>query len=55
MIPTLRIMHKAIEDHVHVHKEQLKGDPIKAHQVAILVRLSLVGQVLQFACNTQLP
>jgi hypothetical protein len=54
MIPTLRVMHEAIENHVQKHKEQLKGDPIKEHQTAIFVRLSLVAQVLQCACKTQI-
>ncbi len=51
MIPTLRVMQEAIENHVRKHKELLKGEPIKAHQAAIFVRLSLMGQVLQFACK----
>ncbi|MFB3888207.1 MAG: hypothetical protein ACE14S_01865 [Candidatus Bathyarchaeia archaeon] len=49
MIPTLRVMHKAIENHVHIHKEQLKAEPIKEHQIAIHIRLDLMGQVLQQA------
>ena len=54
LIPTLRVMHEAIENHVHKHKELLKADPIKQHQTAILIRLSLMGQVLQYACRPQL-
>lgn len=54
MIPTLRVMHEAIENHVHFHKEQLKADPIKQHQTAIFIRLSLMGQVLQYACRIQI-
>jgi len=51
MIPTLRVMNQAIERHVRMHKEQLRTDPIKEHQTAIFVRLSLTGQVLQCACK----
>ena len=54
MIPTLRVMHSAIEKHVHVHKEQLKNNPIKEHQTAISIRLDLMSQVLQQACRLQL-
>ncbi len=54
MIPTLRVMNKAIENHVHSHKEQLKADPIRVHQKAISIRLALMGQVLEKACGTQM-
>jgi hypothetical protein len=54
MIPTLRVMNNAIENHVRKHKELLKDDPIKEHQMAISIRLSLTGQVLQQACNLQI-
>lgn len=54
MIPTLRIMGEAIENHVQKHKEILQIDPIKSQQTAILVRLSLMGQVLQQACNLEI-
>ena len=53
IIPTLRVMHEAIENHVCKHKEQLKREPIKEHQTAIFVRLSLMEQVLQYACKPQ--
>jgi hypothetical protein len=53
MIPTLRMMHEAIENHVRKHKESLKEDPIKEHQTAILIRLSLMVQVLHYACKPQ--
>ena len=53
MIPTLRVMQEAIENHVNKHKELLKADPVKQHQTAILIRLSLMGQVLQYACRPQ--
>jgi hypothetical protein len=51
MIPTLRVMNEAIENHVHIHKEQLKADPIREHQKAISIRISLMGQVLRKACK----
>jgi hypothetical protein len=54
MIPTLRVMNEAIENHVHKHKELLKADPVKQYQTAILIRLSLMGQVLEYACRPQL-
>jgi hypothetical protein len=54
MIPTLRVMNDAIENHVRKHKELLKDDPIKEHRIAIGIRLSLTGQVLQQACNLQI-
>ncbi len=55
MIPTLRVMNEAIENHVRLHKDQLKDDPIKMHQKAISIRLTLMGQVLQLACRQQVP
>jgi hypothetical protein len=54
MIPTLRVMSEAIENHIQKHKELLAADLIRAHQVAIHVRLSLMSQVLQQACNLQI-
>jgi hypothetical protein len=53
MIPTLRVMSEAIENHVQWHKHSLMNDPIKAHKIAIMVRLDLLGQVLQQACQIQ--
>ena len=53
MIPTLRVMNSAIENHVHMHKVQLKTDPTKEHQKAINIQLALVEQVLQKACRFQ--
>ncbi|MCW4005652.1 MAG: hypothetical protein NWF04_03515 [Candidatus Bathyarchaeota archaeon] len=47
MIPTLRVMNVAIENHVGFHKKQLTTDPIKVRQTAIFVRLCLMEQVLQ--------
>jgi len=54
MIPTLRVMSEAIENHVRKHEEHLKLNPIKAHQTAILVRLSLMSQVLEQSCKPHL-
>jgi hypothetical protein len=54
MIPTLKVMSEAIENHVQKHKSQLRGNPIKGHQVAIFVRLSLMTQVLQQSCKTNI-
>lgn len=51
MIPTLRVMHEAIENHVQKHKEQLRADPILKQQTAISIRLSLLSQVLSYACK----
>ncbi len=53
MIPTLKVMGDAIENHVHKHKELLKDSPIEAHRTAILVRLSLMTQTLQQSCRSQ--
>jgi hypothetical protein len=55
MIPTLRVMGEAIENHVCKHREALKTDPVRAHRTAISVRLALVGQVLDQSCKTQVP
>jgi hypothetical protein len=54
MIPTLRVMNNAIENHVSKHKDLLKNDQIKSHHIAISIRLSLTRQVLQQACNLQI-
>jgi hypothetical protein len=54
MIPTLRVMNVAIENHVCLHREQLRADPIRGHQKAISIRLALMGQVLQRACRQQI-
>ncbi len=53
LIPTLRVMNIAIENHVRKHKEALIGNQVEAHKVAIVVRLGLVGQVLQQACKIE--
>ncbi len=54
MIPTLRVMSEAIENHVQKHKELLKDNPIEAHRTAIFVRLSLMTQVLQQSCKLEI-
>lgn len=53
MIPTLRVMGEAIENHVCKHRDALKADPVRAHRTAIVVRLALVGQVLHQSCKAQ--
>jgi hypothetical protein len=53
MIPTLKVMSKAIENHVNFHKEQLKHDPIREIQKAIGIRLTLMGQVIEKACKLE--
>ncbi len=55
MIPTLRVMGEAIENHVCKHREALKADPVLAHRTAISVRLALVGQVLDQSCKSKFP
>ena len=47
LIPTLRVMNEAIENHVNLHKEQLKDAPIRGRQVAIFARLALTIQTLK--------
>jgi hypothetical protein len=54
VIPTLRVMNNAIESHVRKHKDLLKDDLIKGYHMAISIRLSLTGQVLQQVCNLQI-
>ena len=53
MVPRLRMMSDAIEAHVQMHKEMLRGKPVKVHHKAILIRLALVEQVLQLACRAE--
>jgi hypothetical protein len=53
LIPTLKLMSTAIENHIHTHREQLKTQPIKEYQTAIRIRLSMVEQVMQQACRMQ--
>lgn len=54
MIPTLRQMNRAIENHVKVHKEMLCNSPITKHQTAIQIRLDLAQQVLKQASSPKL-
>jgi hypothetical protein len=54
MIPTLRVMGEAIENHIQKHRETLKANPVRAHRTAIAVRLALVGQVLRQSCKAQI-
>ena len=54
MIPTLRQMNRAIENHVKVHKEMLSDRPIMKHQTAIQIRLDLAQQVLEQASSPDL-
>ncbi len=49
MIPTLKTMNAAIENHVKMHKELLKDKPLEREKTAIQVRLNLAQQVLKQA------
>lgn len=51
MIPSLRAMNTAIENHVKVHKECLKTNPLIMHSKSITIRLDLAQQVLLQASN----
>ena len=51
MIPALRKMSEAIENHVRVHKELLKSSPLLRQHKAMVVRLDLAQQVLQQASS----
>ncbi len=53
MMPTLKVMNIAIENHVCEHKQQLEATPIKQHETAITIRLSLMRQVLKFKYQPQ--
>lgn len=55
LVPTLKLMSIAIENHIHNHREQLKMQPIREYQTAIRIRLSLMEQVMQQACRVQIP
>lgn len=46
MIPSLKAMNKAIENHVKLHKELLKNSPLTMHSKSINIRLDLAQQVL---------
>ena len=51
MIPSLRAMNDAIENHVKAHKETLKTNPIMMHSKSINIRLDLAQQVLLLASS----
>lgn len=55
VIPSLKLMSKAIQNHIQGHREQLKSEPIKEYQTAIRIRLSLMEQIMQQACRLQIP
>ncbi len=52
MIPTLRKMNEAIENHVKIHKESGGPNFFLKQNTAIHVRLDLVHQVLQEAADS---
>jgi hypothetical protein len=54
MIPTLRQMNQAIENHVKVHKEMLSQRPLLKQQTAMQIRLDLAQQVLEQASSPDL-
>jgi len=51
LIPSLRAMNEAIENHVNTHKETLKSTPLVMHDKSINIRLDLAQQVLLQASN----
>ena len=55
LIPSLKYMSKAIENHIQSHREQLKTEPITEYRTAIRIRLSMMEQVMQQACKLQVP
>ncbi len=55
LIPTLRVMNEAIENHVNFHKEQLENVPIARQRIAISVRFALMTQVLKQVRRFQKP
>ena len=46
MIPSLKAMNEAIENHVRAHKETLKTSPLMMHSKSMNIRLDLAQQVL---------
>jgi DNA-directed RNA polymerase subunit RPC12/RpoP len=54
MIPTLKTMNQAIENHVKIHKELLKNNPLERQKTAIQIRLDLAQQVLKQASRPDL-
>ena len=53
LIPSLKYMSKAIENHIQIHREQLKLEPIKEYQTAMRIRLSMMEQVMLQAYKIQ--
>jgi len=51
MVPALRKMNEAIENHVKVHKEQTEVNSLINHHTAMQIRLDLAQQVLQQASS----
>ncbi len=51
MIPTLKAMSQAIENHVKIHKDLLKSQPLQRQKTAIQIRLDLAQQVLKKASD----
>ncbi len=51
MIPTLKTMNQAIENHIKIHKELLKNQPLQRQKTAIQIRLDLAQQVLKKASS----
>ncbi len=54
MIPALKKMNEAIENHVKLHKDLLDDNPIQKHNTAMYIRLDLAQQVLQQASSEKL-
>jgi len=54
MIPTLKTMNRAIENHVRIHREILKNKPLEREKTAIQIRLDLAQQVLKQASRPDL-
>ena len=52
MIPTLSKMSEAIENHVKMHKDSLKDNPLMRRQAAMYIRLKLAQQVLASVLKT---
>ena len=51
MIPVLKKMNEAIENHVKVHKAQPEVNSLLNHHTAMQIRLDLAQQVLQQASS----
>lgn len=51
MIPTLKAMSQAIENHVNIHKNLLESQPLQRQKTAIQIRLDLAQQVLKKASD----